>query len=107
VDFAQWLNLLSAVATAAAAVLIYLQIGSDRVSGRLQASHGILNEFVSGTLEDALENLEVRFGWDILHDRKTYDEVERGLDHAKVDELDRLLRRLFRRLDDPNTITAS
>jgi hypothetical protein len=76
-----------------------LQIRSDQAWVRLQASHGILNDFVSGTIEDTLEVLEQKFGWDMLHDGRTYEEVAQGLDQTGVDELDRLLRRLFRRFE--------
>lgn len=99
IDFAQAVNLLSAAATSVAAVLIYIQIRSDRAWARLETSHNILNEFVSGKLEDTLELLEQKLGWDILHDNKTYDEVTREIDPANIDELDRLLRRLFRRFE--------
>jgi hypothetical protein len=97
IDFAQAVNLLSAVATSVAAVLIYLQIRSDQAWVRLQTSHGILNDFVSGTIEDTLEILEQKLGWDIFHDGKTYEEVARDFDRANIDELDRLLRRLVDR----------
>jgi hypothetical protein len=98
-DFAQAINAISAAATSVAAVLIYMQIRSDRAWARLETSHNILNEFVSGKLEDTLELLERKLGWDILHDSRTYDEVTREIDPANVDELDRLLRRLFRRFE--------
>ena len=99
IDFAQAVNLLSALATSVAAILIYFQIRSDQAWVRLQTSHGILNDFVSGTIEDTLEILEQKLGWDILHDGRTYDEVAQTFDQAKIDELDRLLRRLFRRFE--------
>jgi hypothetical protein len=99
IDFAQAVNLLSAAATSVAAILIYIQIRSDRAWARLETSHNILNEFVSGKLEDTLELLERKLGWDILHDSRTYDEVTRDIDPEKLDELDRLLRRLFRRFE--------
>ena len=54
---------------------------------------------MSGKLEDTLELLEQKLGWDILHDSRTYDEVTRDIDLGDVDELDRLLRRLFRRFE--------
>ena len=82
IDFAQAVSLLSALATSIAAVLIYLQIRSDQKWARLQTSHGILNDFVSGTVEDTLETLETKLGWDVLHDARAYDEVARGLDPA-------------------------
>ena len=99
IDFAQAVNLLSAAATSVAAILIYMQIRSDRAWARLETSHNILNEFVSGKLEDTLELLEQKLGWDILHDSRTYDEVTRDIDPANIDELDRLLRRVFRRFE--------
>ncbi len=98
-DFAQAVNLASAVATSVAAVLIYLQIRFDRAWDRLETSHNILNEFVSGKLEDTLEQLEQKLGWDILHDNTTYEDVVGELDPVLVDDLDRLLRRLFRRFE--------
>jgi hypothetical protein len=93
-DFAQAVNMLSAAATSVAALLIYIQIRSDRAWSRLETSHNILNDFVSGKLEDTIELLEQKLGWDILHDGRTYDEVTRDIDPANIDELDRLLRRL-------------
>jgi hypothetical protein len=98
-DFAQAINLLSAAATSVAAILIYIQIKSDRAWARLETSHNILNEFVSGKLEDTLELIERKLGWDILHDNRAYDEVTRNMSPADIDELDRLLRRLFRRFE--------
>ena len=98
-DFAQAVNMLSAAATSVAALLIYIQIRSDRAWSRLETSHNILNDFVSGKLEDTLELLEQKLGWDVLHDGRTYDEVTREIDPANIDELDRLLRRLFRRFE--------
>lgn len=47
-DFAQVVNMLSAAATSVAALLIYIQIRSDRAWSRLETSHNILNDFVSG-----------------------------------------------------------
>lgn len=99
IDFAQAVNVLSAAATSVAAILIYMQIRSDRSWARLETSHNILNEFVSGKLEDTLELLEQKLGWDILHDDRTYDDVTRNLGPDSIDELDRLLRRLFRRFE--------
>lgn len=99
IDLAQAVNLLSAVGTSVAAILIYLQIKSDRAWARLETSHNILNDFVSGKLEDTMELLEQKLGWDILHDSRTYDEVIRDLDQTGIDEIDRLLRRLFRRFE--------
>src|SRR5262245_59048099 len=102
-DFAQAVSLLSAVGTAVAAFLIYIQIRSDQAWNRRQTSHGILNDFVSGTIEDSLELLKDKLGWDILHDKKTYQEVVNGFvtegAQRKVDELDRHLRRLLRRFE--------
>lgn len=99
IDFAQAVNVLSAAATSVAAVLIYIQIKSDRAWARLETSHNILNEFMSGKLEDTLEVLEQKLGWDILHDNRTYDDVTRDIEPSNIEELDRLLRRLFRRFE--------
>jgi hypothetical protein len=72
IDLAQAVNLLSAAATSVAAVLIYIQIRSDRAWARLETSHN-----VSGLLEDTLELLEQKLGWDILIDTRSYDYFSR------------------------------
>lgn len=103
IDFGQIVNVASAVGTLAAALLIAFQIRSFEDWNRRQISHQILNDFVSGSIEDALETIEQRFGWDILHDGRRYDEIVASFPAATatrdVAELDRLLRRLFRRFE--------
>jgi Domain of unknown function (DUF4760) len=74
-----------------------LQIKSFESWNRKQSSHQILNDFVSGTIEDTLEALESKFGWDVLHDKRTYRDVEGKTQN--LTELDQLLRRLLRRFE--------
>ena len=97
------INLVSALATSVAAFLIFWQIRSDQAWNRRQTSHGILNDFVSGTIEDSLEILKDKLGWDILHDDKSYGDVVNSFPkesaQRNIDELDRLLRRLLRRFE--------
>jgi hypothetical protein len=80
-----------------AAFLIYFQIKSFEAWNRKQSSHQILNDFVSGSIEDTLETLESKFGWDVLHDERTYREVAGKTQNLA--ELDQLLRRLLRRFE--------
>ena len=98
-----YVNVISAIATSIAAFLIFWQIRSDRKWDRMLASHEILNEFVSGEIENALEYIEVKLGWDILHETRKYQHIvstfEEGNQKENVDVLDRYLRRLFRRFE--------
>lgn len=96
-DLSQAISLVSAIGTVMAAFLIYFQIKSFEAWNRKQSSHQILNDFVSGEIEDTLETLETKFGWDILHDKQTYPEI--AAKTQNVAELDQLLRRLLRRFE--------
>jgi len=96
-DLTQAISLVSAIGTVMAAFLIFFQIKSFEAWNRKQSSHQILNDFVSGTIEDTLETLETKFGWDLLHDRRTYREI--AANTPNVTELDQLLRRLLRRFE--------
>jgi hypothetical protein len=80
-----------------AAFLIYFQIKSFEAWNRKQSSHQILNDFVSGSIEDTLETLESKFGWDVLHDKQTYRDIA-GKTQG-LTELNQLLRRLLRRFE--------
>lgn len=97
--FLDYINVISAIATSIAAFLIFWQIRSDRRWDRMLASHEILNQFVSGEIENALEYIEVELGWDILHESRKYHQVAEALQHDEIDILDRYLRRLFRRFE--------
>lgn len=99
-NISEAIGLASAIGTLLAAFLIYFQIRSFEEWNRRQIGHQILNEFVSGTIENTLETLETKFGWDVLHDARTYREVVTVLPAGtEVHELDRLLRRLLRRFE--------
>jgi hypothetical protein len=97
IDFTQTISLVSAIGTVMAAFLIYFQIKSFEAWNRKQSSHQILNDFVSGTIEDTLEALESKFSWDVLHDKRTYRDVAGTT--QDLTELDQLLRRLLRRFE--------
>jgi hypothetical protein len=96
-DLTQAISLVSAIGTVMAAFLIYFQIKSFEAWNRKQTSHEILNDFVSGSIEDTLETLESKFGWDVLHDNQTYQEIAGKTQN--LTELDQLLRRLLRRFE--------
>jgi hypothetical protein len=97
--FLDYINVISAIATSIAAFLIFWQISSDRRWDRMLASHEILNQFVSGEIENALERIEADLGWDILHEKRKYHQVVETLQTDKIDALDKYLRRLFRRFE--------
>lgn len=96
-------TLLSAAGTCIAAFLIWFQIKSQRDWNRLQASHEILNRFVSGEIENSLEHIRKKLQWDILHDKKSYGEVVKSLNLVSHPEsyqdLNQHLQRLFRRFE--------
>src|SRR5262245_43145116 len=96
-DLTQAISLVSAIGTVMAAFLIYFQIKSFEAWNRKQSSHQILNDFVSGTIEDTFEALESKFGWDVLHDKRPYGEIAGKTEN--LTELDQLLRRLLRRFE--------
>jgi hypothetical protein len=96
-DLTQAISLVSTIGTVMAAFLIYFQIKSFEAWNRKQTSHEILNDFVSGSIEDTLETLESKFGWDVLHDNQTYQEIAGKTQN--LTELDQLLRRLLRRFE--------
>ncbi len=101
IDWTGALEALGGLATAVSAALILWQIRENRRWSRLQASHQILNDFVSGALDDALESLEKRFGWDLLRTPERYEAVAARLgdDPEGRAALDRQLRRLLRRFE--------
>lgn len=102
ISLADFWSTISAVATAISAILIYTQIRSSSRWSRLQATHSMLNALVSGVLEDTLEKLGDDYHWDILHEHKTYAELAAELDQSdpkRLVEVDRLLRRMLRRLE--------
>jgi hypothetical protein len=85
-DLTQAISLVSAIGTVMAAFLIYFQIKSFEAWNRKQSSHQILNDFVSGSIEDTLETLEAKFGGDVLHDKQTYREMAgKTQDRAELD----------------------
>jgi len=102
-NFLDYVNVVSAIATTIAAFLIFWQIRSDRKWDRMLASHEILNKFVSGDIENALEYIEIHLGWDFLHENRTYQQVvamfAQKTQKNNTDDLDRNLRRLFRRFE--------
>jgi hypothetical protein len=93
------INTAAATATAIGAFLVFLQLRQNKKWVRLEKSHEILNDLRSGIIEDTLETLEKKFRWDVLHENKTYDDIVIGLPIEEIKELDRVLRRLFRRFE--------
>lgn len=102
-DLPQVISLASAIGTVMASFLIIFQIRSFEAWNRRQISNQILNDFVSGTIEDTLEAIESKFGWDLLHDGRSYREVVSGFEYDTAErdgmELDRYLRRILRRFE--------
>ena len=102
-DLAQAISLASAIGTVMASFLIIFQIRSFEAWNRRQISNQILNEFVSGTLEDSLEAIESQFGWDLLSEGQSYRKIVRNFEQDTADrdeiELDRYLRRILRRFE--------
>jgi len=72
-------NLLTIAVGAGSLILLFAQLRSNHVWNQKRASYELMNETInSGHMTGAMEQLQTRFGWDLLHGRETYaDVVER------------------------------
>ena len=98
-DLTQAISLVSAIGTVMAAFLIYFQIKSFEAWNR--GSNSSMRSSMTScpaASRSTLETLESKFGWDVLHDNQTYQEIA-GKTQNLTELTTELLRRLLRRFE--------
>jgi hypothetical protein len=95
-------NLLTVGVGAGSLVLLFAQLRSNHMWNKKRASYELMNETInSGHMTGAMEQLQTRFGWDLLGGRETYADVAARVkpDAAHAQSLDQPLTIVLRHLE--------
>lgn len=95
-------NLLTLAVGTGSLILLFAQLRSNHVWNQKRASYELMNETInSGHMSGAMEELQSKFGWDLLAGRETYADVAARLqpDGAARRALDQPLIVVLRHLE--------
>ena len=95
-------NLLTLGVGTGSLVLLFAELRSNHVWNKKRTSYELMNETInSGHMTGAMEQLQSKFGWDLLHGSETYADVvaRLKLDSTQAQALDQPLITVMRHLE--------
>jgi hypothetical protein len=93
-------NLLTLAVGAGSLVLLLIELRSNHVWNQKRTSYELMNETInSGHMTGAMEQLQSKFGWDLLGGKETYSDVASRVKPGEGDALDPPLIVVMRHLE--------
>jgi hypothetical protein len=94
-----WVTIFGVIAGIASVVIALVGVKREREWNRRINAEETLTKLVNERFGELLVRIEQDFGWSIVNDKRTYEDVTRDMKEGDVKELDRLLRKMLRILE--------